>query len=504
MWQRDVIKFYQEEIYNIQMALLAGDIDESTDYLKLLLDDEATFKSRHPLTFAESVKAGRFLEGIPAKLRYISMGSKDSSSLTTVIFIGDLERSVDRTLLLQWLRHLETDEQHSIRFSIIPSCLHFPSKMDAVVEAVMAGEAEVSALIDSIVGGGSSKSGAKEERPRPEWCMEMRNQRHHLGADISTGPLVAINGQLFGPLTEETLLGINIVAWLQFEAHHRSGRILRLLRDLKGTDAIEHDSVVAACVYEGHLMRMLSERAYLVSGSPAMEIPLDKVVHFTVSTESPLVSMQFLLNPFSPGAAKFSALLLEMRGLLDASIVINVLPKYADNPAKSLYRFQGLNGDIEPMLSETRYALMFNVPAAWDLVEASDDADLDNLHFKRDGRTPRPTVEIKGLAVDVETRAGTDGSVLSSVPLELCTREGALIDRAVSTSATGSAHLRAAPGIYDVLLPKNEALRLLVPSAVVLDSITVNVGQAPLHIEDPVRVRKEPLSVLYGPFWWGW
>lgn len=496
MWQREVLKLYQDEIYSLQMALLEEEVNDSVDYLKRLFDDEETFKTRQTLIFDECVKKSQFLAELPSTLKYVAVNSMETAPLTSVIFFGDLKRSTDRALLLKWLRYFASGVKPDVHFAIVPLCGGSPCKGDSMIYRFMTGMVDVPGLIGFLEI--DDPKGPINDATPLTWCQEMKQLHDDLNVDTTDGPRVSVNGQLFGPFpSEDSLAGIDIATWIRFEAQHRSLRIQVALKDTLGSQ-IDHTTLVAACIFEGKLVKLIADRPFVFNRSPAMEIPLDKVVHFTCKADAALVNMQLMLNPFSVGAAKFSAMLLELKGLLDASVVMNVMPTYAEIPAKALYRFREYAGNIEPILPGTKYALMFNVPAAWDLVEASDDAELDNMEYdKRSGKTRKPQVELRGLVADVETRIGIDGTPLPGVPIELYSSQGTRVDHALSISATGTAQLRALPSIYDIQLPENDVLSFQVPLTIAMDSITMNVGQVPVRLDGPIDFQTTPLSSVY-------
>lgn len=161
---------------------------------------------------------------------------------------------------------------------------------------------------------------------------------------------------------------------------------------------------------------------------------------------------------------------------------MNVMPKYKDLPNKAVYRFRNFNGKIDPPLMEgTKVALMLNTPPAWNVDGgANDGMDVDNVTFTNDDMKPI-VLEMRGLIVEAEVRLGKGGRGIQGVPVELH-QDGKVVDRSVSISFPGYTQLRAAPGLYEIEVSKNNFMEFAERKLLKLDSLAINPLEGSLRI----------------------
>lgn len=290
------MKIYQEEIYNLQTAALGQHINDSMDYFTILMDDEKTFKTRHAEVFSN---LPTYLDRVPPWKEWIySDKATDNCAFTVVLFV-EPHRMMDIKMVKSWLEAVQTTDR-KLRLKVIPR-----GKVSSNTEILWKLNKKAIGIEEALKELKLSEVDDTNDKVLERWI----NENEVLFPSISTasGPIVSINGHLYGPFnTNVDSSTINV--WLQVEWHMRT----ELLQLLRLNFELERDPTALSqmTMFTGHLSTLLKKHRHLFTGSQVMDIPIDKVNHFEVEREDALLQVKVLLNPFSVSAAKVSAILL--------------------------------------------------------------------------------------------------------------------------------------------------------------------------------------------------
>jgi hypothetical protein len=291
------MKVYQEEIYNLQMAVMAQQIDDSADYLTLLLDDEKTFKSRHPEIFSMRLNYAQNM--VPWTEWLYSDRATDNCAFTVVVVVK-MHRSEDVGMVQSWLEAVDKTDR-KMRLKIVP--IGSLTTNTQILWKLHRKEVKPEAALDGLEEDPQELENADLQR----WIEQNSRLVPDLCKMADKGPVVSINGHIYGPFTTPVAVSdINI--WLQAEWQRRT----ETLQVLRINFELERDSTALTqmTLFTGHLVTLMQRHAHLFTGKTVMDIPLDKVCHFEVENETALVQIKVLLSPFSVQAAKISAILL--------------------------------------------------------------------------------------------------------------------------------------------------------------------------------------------------
>lgn len=476
------------------MALFHNEIEDSTNVLNALMDGPDVFKSRHPTIFNSVGETVRFSAEMPPKETWMPARNVTTEALNafSVLVHADLDRETDLLMINKWIKALSATEQQ-VRLGIVPRCLRSTSRL-AIIKKVYEGRIK-SEELESMLDPQGPPNEDLNNNELLTWCRSLKMSQ--MDKDLDLGPVVSINGRLFGPFPMlAEVIDIDVENWLRLEWRTRAQRLQILA--LKSSFEKETMAITQMTVFEGEIRSLIKSHQHLFSGNQAMEVPADKLNHFRLTSSTPLLRMNVMINPFSLTSAKLSAILIELDDLIGGHVILNVLPQYQQSPAKGIYRFKGLAGDLGLMLQGTQMALMINSPSSWDLDDASDDLDVDNIVYKGELDYRQPSFFLRGFIAEVETRYGENGPHLPAVPVQLRLGDK-LIDEALSISLRGYTQLRGPSGIFSLQVQENGKIQQGRNVTIVLDSLAINKAILPLQsiINDPRIFQRDKITNLY-------
>jgi UDP-glucose:glycoprotein glucosyltransferase len=520
-WIREVINTYQEEIYNVQMSIVAQELDDDSEYFELIMDEERTYPSRHRAVFSieesfmDTVPMDTFpmdavsMDTIPMDTAPMDTFPMDAVSMDTVpmdtfpmdavsmdtIPMGkgewsysdratdncafsvalylDVDRKVDISMAKVWLTAVNKTER-KMRLIILP--LSGKNENIKVFWKLAHGHITASEALKELQ---DPTKEVIDEKVLESWITANSEKARSATKLLKDGPVVAINGHLYGPFNDAN---VKVASWLQYEWQRRTER-LQLLRMKSGLER-NPTSLTLMTLFEGRLKELLDRYPSLFNGKAGMQIPTEKVNHFVHrSSDAALLHLTTMVNPFSTSAAKIAAILLELQELIEVTTIINALPAYTDSPLKGLCRFRRFDGSLQPLSKDTKFAMTLNVPAAWDVDGASDETDMDNMKIG-----DQVKVTLRKLLLEGEIKPHKGGRGLPNIPVELVDDHENVVDRSVAISFDGYAQLRALPGIYELRIPPNSGDIHMERKPIFLDSIAIN------KIEFNVKIGSEFLA----------
>lgn len=465
------------------------------------MESEDNFTSRHSKIFLDKHSVLPPPQRSPQWLCATSLekdeeeGGRAKPVTYSIVLYLNLNRAADIQLLVRWLRHVE-GEKDSLRVGVILTCELASKPVRAAIDGLVSGRLPIANVCDVLEGEGLNQG--KDRLGNT--CDRVLLESQWLEATgASNGPVATINGVLFGPFEEDELPSLYCRDWLRYHRSRFGARHQSILETI--SPDIEDPFTPLAC-FEVELGAILARNRNLFNGDAAMEIPPHKVCHLNLTKSSSpgrLLNIQALLNPFSATAARVLATLEELDGFIGGTLIPNVLPEYAHSPATNLYRFRGLAGRLSPSLPRgTKFALMPSTPPAWDLEEASNQIDLDNLTAT--GEAVEIKLSLRGLILEGEIKSTLGGLGVPNVPIQLSSLSGRPIGKSMSITGLGYYQLHAPPGAYRLSIPQNGGLALEGNSTmVIVDSLGTNLKKAflqPKEGQDHATLRKENVPLL--------